>query len=81
MDDLQRKLAAVLVLLLGTVASMATLNALLAILMENIHRIRRSKLLSIIDNSSRRLGILANRINKRRGVVRQFWKKPGRTDA
>ena len=48
---------------------------------ENIHRIRRSKLLSIIDNSSRLLGILANRINKRRGVVRRFWKRPGRTDA
>ena len=81
MDDLQRKLADVLVLLLGTVASIATLNALLAILMENIHRIRRSKLLSIIDNSSRRLGIIANRMNKRRGVVRRFWKRPGRTDA
>ncbi len=81
MDYFQRKLAAALVILLGNLASVATLNALLALLLENLHRIRRSKLLSIIDNSSRRFSVIANKIHKRRRGVRRFWKRPGRTDA
>ena len=80
MNTRKRSIILALIMLLNALAGAASLNALFAVLATNMHARRRSHLMSVIENSSRRLYRMAKATkNRRKRTERRFWQRPGRT--
>ena len=68
-------------ILLIAVASVASLNGVFAVISTLLYNMRRAKLMSIIESSTARLGIIAKALKSKRGrKARRFWTRPGRTN-
>ena len=70
--------------LLSSLAAVALLNTLLAVIFERKHRLKMKNLASIVEDSNcplRRIVHILNCSSRRRRRLRRFWEKPGRTSA
>ena len=68
--------------LLLSLANVARLNAMLAVICERTHRVKMQNLASIMEESNyriRRISHILNGSSRRKRKPRQFWQRPGRT--
>ena len=84
MDNVHEIKLLCMISLLSSLAAIARLNTLLAVIFERKHRLKMRNLTSIVEDSNyrlRRIGHILNGSLKRGRRPRQCWKKPGRTSA
>ena len=84
MDNLHRIKLFSVMSLLSSLAAVAGLNTLLAVIFERRHRLKMRNLASIVEDSNGRLRRIVHILNcssRRRRRLRRFWEKPGRTSA